>query len=302
MAHKAGFVNIVGSPNVGKSTLMNGLVGVKMSIITSKHQTTRHRIRGIVSGNDFQIVYSDTPGVLEPKYKLHEKMMNFVNDSLRDADIILMVTDIFEESMNHKETLEKIQKMDVPKFVLINKIDLARDMTIVEEKVELWSKLMPGAQILPISALEKVNTEFVINKIRELLPESPAYFPKDELTDKPMKFFISEIIREKIFTTYNKEVPYSCEVVVEEYKEDVPTNGISKKLITRIRALIIVNRETQKGIIIGHQGSKLTEVGTEARKDIEEFIGKKVFLDLYVKVDKDWKEKDNKLGEYGYNG
>ena len=192
--------------------------------------------------------------------------------------------------------------MDVPKFVLINKIDLARDMTIVEEKVELWSKLMPGAQILPISALEKVNTEFVINKIRELLPESPAYFPKDELTDKPMKFFISEIIREKIFTTYNKEVPYSCEVVVEEYKEDVPTNGISKKLITRIRALIIVNRETQKGIIIGHQGSKLTEVGTEARKDIEEFIGKKVFLDLYVKVDKDWKEKDNKLGEYGYNG
>ena len=302
MAHKAGFVNIVGSPNVGKSTLMNGLVGEKMSIITSKHQTTRHRIRGIVSGNDFQIVYSDTPGVLEPKYKLHEKMMNFVNDSLRDADIILMVTDIFEDSMNHKETLEKIQKMEVPKFVLINKIDLARDMSIVEEKVELWSKLMPGAQILPISALEKVNTDFVINKIRELLPVSPAYFPKDELTDKPMKFFISEIIREKIFTTYNKEVPYSCEVVVEEYKEDVPTKGLSKKLITRIRAIILVNRETQKGIIIGHQGNKLTEVGTEARKDIEEFIGKKVFLDLYVKVDKDWKEKDNKLSQYGYNG
>jgi GTP-binding protein Era len=302
MAHKAGFVNIVGSPNVGKSTLMNGLVGAKMSIITSKHQTTRHRIRGIVNGNDFQIVYSDTPGVLEPVYKLHEKMMNFVSESLRDADIILLVTDIFEDSMNHKATLAKIQDMEVPKFVLINKIDLAKDMTIVEEKVQLWSELMPGAQILPISALEKVNTDFVINKIRELLPASPPFFPKDELTDKPMRFFISEIIREKIFTTYNKEVPYSCEVVVEEYKEDVPTEGKSKKTITKIRALIIVNRETQKGIIIGHQGSKLTIVGTRARKDIEEFIGKKVFLDLYVKVDKDWKEKDNKLNQYGYDG
>jgi GTP-binding protein Era len=278
------------------------LVGAKMSIITSKHQTTRHRIRGIVNGNDFQIVYSDTPGVLEPVYKLHEKMMNFVSESLRDADIILLVTDIFEDSMNHKATLAKIQDMEVPKFVLINKIDLAKDMTIVEEKVQLWSELMPGAQILPISALEKVNTDFVINKIRELLPASPPFFPKDELTDKPMRFFISEIIREKIFTTYNKEVPYSCEVVVEEYKEDVPTEGKSKKTITKIRALIIVNRETQKGIIIGHQGSKLTIVGTKARKDIEEFIGKKVFLDLYVKVDKDWKEKDNKLNQYGYDG
>ena len=302
MAHKAGFVNIVGSPNVGKSTLMNGLVGARMSIITSKHQTTRHRIRGIVNGPDFQIVYSDTPGVLEPKYKLHEKMMNFVSESLRDADIILLVTDIFEDSMNHAETLRKITDMDVPKFVLINKIDLAKDMETVEKKVESWAKLMPGAQILPISALEKVNTDFVIQKIKELLPESPAYFPKDELTDKPMRFFISEIIREKIFTTYNKEVPYSCEVLVEEYKEDVPTEGKSKKTITKIRALILVNRETQKGIIIGHQGNKLTKVGTEARKDIEEFIGKKVFLDLYVKVDKDWKEKDNKLNQFGYVG
>lgn len=302
MAHKAGFVNIVGSPNVGKSTLMNGLVGARMSIITSKHQTTRHRIRGLVNGSDFQIVYSDTPGVLEPKYKLHEKMMNFVSESLRDADIILLVTDIFEDSMNHAETLRKITDMDVPKFVLINKIDLAKDMETVEKKVAMWAELMPGAQILPISALEKVNTDFVIQKIKELLPESPAYFPKDELTDKPMRFFISEIIREKIFTTYNKEVPYSCEVVVEEYKEDVPTEGKSKKKITKIRALILVNRETQKGIIIGHQGSKLTKVGTEARKDIEEFIGKKVFLDLYVKVDKDWKEKDNKLNQFGYDG
>ena len=302
MAHKAGFVNIVGSPNVGKSTLMNGLVGARMSIITSKHQTTRHRIRGLVNGSDFQIVYSDTPGVLEPKYKLHEKMMNFVSESLRDADIILLVTDIFEDSMSHAETLRKITDMDVPKFVLINKIDLAKDMEIVEQKVSQWAELMPGAQILPISALEKVNTDFVIQKIKELLPDSPAYFPKDELTDKPMRFFISEIIREKIFTTYNKEVPYSCEVVVEEYKEDVPTEGKSKKTITKIRALIIVNRETQKGIIIGHQGNKLTKVGTEARKDIEEFIGKKVFLDLYVKVDKDWKEKDNKLNQFGYDG
>ncbi len=302
MAHKAGFVNIVGSPNVGKSTLMNGLVGARMSIITSKHQTTRHRIRGLVNGSDFQIVYSDTPGVLEPKYKLHEKMMNFVSESLRDADIILLVTDIFEDSMSHTETLRKITDMDVPKFVLINKIDLAKDMEIVEKKVSQWAELMPGAQILPISALEKVNTDFVIQKIKELLPESPAYFPKDELTDKPMRFFISEIIREKIFTTYNKEVPYSCEVVVEEYKEDVPTEGKSNKKITKIRALIIVNRETQKGIIIGHQGNKLTKVGTEARKDIEEFIGKKVFLDLYVKVDKDWKEKDNKLNQFGYDG
>lgn len=302
MAHKAGFVNIVGSPNVGKSTLMNGLVGARMSIITSKHQTTRHRIRGLVNGSDFQIVYSDTPGVLEPKYKLHEKMMNFVSESLRDADIILLVTDIFEDSMSHAETLRKITDMDVPKFVLINKIDLAKDMEIVEKKVAQWAELMPGAQILPISALEKVNTDFVIQKIKELLPDSPAYFPKDELTDKPMRFFISEIIREKIFTTYNKEVPYSCEVVVEEYKEDVPTEGKSKKTITKIRALIIVNRETQKGIIIGHQGNKLTKVGTEARKDIEEFIGKKVFLDLYVKVDKDWKEKDNKLNQFGYDG
>ena len=293
MAHKAGFVNIVGSPNVGKSTLMNGLVGAKMSIITSKHQTTRHRIRGIVSGNDFQIVYSDTPGVLEPKYKLHEKMMNFVNDSLRDADIILMVTDIFEESMNHKETLEKIQKMDVPKFVLINKIDLARDMTIVEEKVELWSKLMPGAQILPISALEKVNTEFVINKIRELLPESPAYFPKDELTDKPMKFFISEIIREKILLNYKKEIPYSVEVETESFVEEL--------YIIKIRSIIMVERSSQKGIIIGHKGEAIKAVGTKARIDMEVFFDKKIFLDLQVKVNKNWRSSEKQLKRFGYN-
>lgn len=299
MSHKAGFVNIIGSPNVGKSTLMNNLVGAKMSIITSKQQTTRHRIKGIVNGPDFQIVYSDTPGVLEPKYKLQEKMMNFVKDSLRDADILLIVTDIFEDTMSHQETLDKVKKMDLPIFILINKIDLAKEMTQVEEKVELWAKQFPNAQILPISALEKVNTEFVIQKIKELLPESPAYFPKTDLTDKPMRFFISEIIREKIFTTYSKEIPYSCEVIIEEYKEDVPIKN--NKKITKIRAVIMVNRDSQKGIIIGHQGGKLNKVGSEARKDIEEFIGKNVFLDIYVKVDKDWKADDNKLMRYGYS-
>ncbi len=292
MSHKAGFVNIIGSPNVGKSTLMNNLVGERMSIITSKHQTTRHRIMGIVNGEDFQIVYSDTPGVLEPKYKLHEKMMNFVTSSLKDADIILLVTDIFENTLNHQGTLDKIKQMNLPIFVLINKIDLAKDMDQVVAKVELWGKELPQAEILPISALTKLNIDFIIQKIKELLPASPPFFDKEDLTDKPMRFFISEIIREKILMTYNKEVPYSVEVVVEEYK--VEPN------IVKIRALIIANRESQKGIIIGHQGSKLTEVGTAARKDIETFIDKKVFLDLFVKVDKDWKGNDNKLKKYGY--
>jgi GTP-binding protein Era len=292
MSHKAGFVNIVGSPNVGKSTLMNNLVGERLSIITSKHQTTRHRIRGIVNGEDFQIVYSDTPGVLEPKYKLHEKMMNFVNSSLKDADIILMVTDIFEHTLNHKETLDRIKKTSIPVFVLINKIDLAKDMDKVSERVELWAKELPNAEILPISALEKLNTAFVIQKIKELLPEAPPYFSKEDLTDKPIRFFISEIIREKILKTYNKEIPYSCEVIIEDYKVE--------KKITRIRAVIMVNRDSQKGILIGHQGGKLKKVGTEARMDIEKFIDNKVFLELYVKVDKDWKGNDNKLKKYGY--
>lgn len=292
MSHKAGFVNIVGSPNVGKSTLMNNLVGERLSIITSKHQTTRHRIRGIVNGDDFQIVYSDTPGVLEPKYKLHEKMMNSVNSSLKDADIILMVTDVFEDTLNHKETLDRIKKTSIPVFVLINKIDLAKDMDKVAERVELWAKELPNAQILPISALEKLNTEFVIQKIKELLPEAPPYFSKNDLTDKPIRFFISEIIREKILETYNKEIPYSCEVVIEEYKVE--------KKITRIRAVIMVNRDSQKGILIGHQGGKLKKVGTDARMDIEKFIDSKVFLELYVKVDKDWKGNDSKLKKYGY--
>ena len=292
MSHKAGFVNIVGSPNVGKSTLMNNLVGERLSIITSKHQTTRHRIMGIVNGEDFQIVYSDTPGVLEPKYSLHEKMMNFVTSSLKDADIILLVTDLFEDTMNHEATLEKIKKMDVPVFVLINKIDLAKDMSQVEQKVEIWGKHLPKADILPISALTKVNIDFIINKIKDSLPESPPYFDKNDLTDKPMRFFISEIIREKIFTTYKKEIPYSCEVLIEEFK--------ATDKITRIRAVIIVSRDSQKGILIGHKGSKLKHVGTEARKAIEDFIQNKVFLELFVKVDKDWKGNEKKLKKYGY--
>ena len=291
--HKAGFVNIIGSPNVGKSTLMNSLVGEKMSIITSKHQTTRHRIMGIVSGDDFQIVYSDTPGVLDPNYKLQENMMKFVSSALADADIILFVTDIFEDDMNHKETLEKIQKMeDVPVLLLINKIDLAKDQERMEERVEYWAQKVPRAEILPISALHKANLDFVFNKIIQLLPENPAYYDKGDLTDKPMRFFVSEIVREKILQNYNKEVPYSCEVVVEEYVEEPK--------ITKIYAVIYVSRESQRGIIIGHQGTKIKKTGTEARLDIEAFIDKKVFLKLEVKVDKEWRSSEKKLKKFGY--
>lgn len=289
--HKAGFVNIIGSPNVGKSTLMNGLVGERISIITSKHQTTRHRIMGIVNGDDFQVVYSDTPGVLNPHYKLQEDMMNFVTSALSDADVILFVTDIFESEMNHPETFEKLQKMDTPILLLINKIDLS-DQARMEERVNYWAEKLPKAQILPISALHKVNLEFVFNKIIELLPENPPYFDKDALTDKPLRFFISEIVREKILENYSKEIPYSCEVVVESYKDEPD--------IAKIEAIIYVARESQKGIIIGHLGSKIKKTGTEAREIIEEFIGKKVFLKLDVKVDKDWRDSDSKLKRYGY--
>ena len=292
--HKAGFVNIIGSPNVGKSTLMNSLVGERMSIITSKHQTTRHRIMGIVNGDDFQIVYSDTPGVLDPNYKLQESMMKFVSSALADADILLFVTDIFENDMNHVETLEKIQKMEnIPVLLLINKIDLAKNQEKLEERVEYWGKKVPRAQILPISALHKANLEFVFNKILELLPENPAYYDKGELTDKPMRFFVSEIVREKILQNYNKEVPYSCEVVVEDYKEE--------ENIVRIYANIYVSRESQRGIIIGHQGSKIKKTGTEAREDLEVFIGKKVFIKLEVKVDKEWRSSEKKLKKFGYD-
>ncbi|MDC0338669.1 GTPase Era [Flavobacteriales bacterium] len=290
--HKSGFVNIVGSPNVGKSTLMNKLVGEKLSIITSKQQTTRHRIMGIVNGDDHQIVFSDTPGVLSPHYKLHESMMRFVSSALQDADIILFVTDIFETEMNHKETLERIKTHSAPVLVLMNKIDLAKDPSDLEKKVNYWKEQIPRAEILPISALHGLSIDFIMPRLIELLPEGEPFFPKDELTDKPMRFFISEIVREKILQNYSKEIPYSCEVVVESYKD--------KENIVDIRVLIYVNRDSQKAILIGHKGSKMKKVGIESRKDIEAFIDKKVFLDLYVKVDKDWRDKEQKLKKYGY--
>ncbi len=291
MQHKSGFVNIIGSPNVGKSTLMNRLVGEKLSIITSKAQTTRHRILGIVNDEDYQIVFSDTPGVLSAHYKLHENMMRFVNSALKDADVLLVMTDIFEETMNHPETLERIQKTSIPVIVLINKIDLG-DQDKLEDKVAQWAEILPKAEILPISALENFNVSLIWDKIIALLPESPPFYDKETLTDRPMRFFVSEIIREKIFMQYKKEIPYSTQVVVEEYKEE--------DNIIRIRAIIYVERKTQKGIIIGHQGQKLKYVGIESRKDIEKFVGKQVFLETVVKVDENWRENDNKLEKYGY--
>ncbi len=292
MTHRAGFVNIVGSPNVGKSTLMNNLVGEKLSIINSKAQTTRHRIMGIVNGDDYQIVYSDTPGVLDPQYKLHEGMMKFVSSALQDADVLLLVTDVFEEGLNHPQTLEKIAAMDVPVFILINKIDLADDKEAVEKKIVMWKERIPRAIVAPISALHKFNVEKLLDHIVEVLPVAPPYFPKDELTDKPMRFFVSEIIREKILTHYKQEIPYSCEVIVTDYHEE--------ERITRIRAEIIVARDSQKGILIGHQGKMLKRVGTEARIDIQRFIDKKVFLEVYVRVDKDWRNDETKLKRFGY--
>lgn len=291
MQHKSGFVNIIGSPNVGKSTLMNNLVGERLSIITSKAQTTRHRIMGIVNGDDFQIVYSDTPGVLEPSYKLHEGMMKFVNTAISDADLFLLVTDIYEDTLNHEIVLEKMIKTGVPILVILNKIDLA-DQDKLEERVEHWAKKVPNAQILPLSALHKTNTEFVFDWILKNLPEGPAYYDKDVLTDRPERFFTGEIIREKILLYYKKEIPYSVEIEVEEFVED--------KNLNRIRAVIFVARETQKGIIIGHQGNALKKVGTEARLDLEKFFDKKVFLDLYVKVNKEWRSDEKKLKRFGY--
>lgn len=288
--HKAGFVNIIGNPNVGKSTLMNALVGEKLSIITSKSQTTRHRIMGIFNGDDFQVVYSDTPGIVNPHYKLHESMMHFVNLALQDADLFLLVTEVGESLKNH-ETLDKVINSTIPVILLINKIDLS-NQEVVAERIEYWKKEIPRAIIIPTSALEKFNLDAVFNAILEHLPENPPYFPKDELTDKSMRFFVSEIIREKILTHYQKEIPYSCEVVVESFQEE---NNINK-----ISTLIYVERESQKGIVIGHQGSMLKKVGTEARKDIEEFTGKKCFLEIHVKVLKDWRNNDNSLKRFGY--
>ena len=291
MSHRAGFVNIIGSPNVGKSTLMNKLVGEKLSIITSKMQTTRHRILGIVNDDKYQIIFSDTPGILDPGYKLHENMMKFVAEAIQDADVLIVMTDIYESLEKLKKRSDKLAQLEIPVLVLINKIDQSDAEKLVEQ-VDAWKKLVPKAEILPISALHDLGCDFILPRIIELLPESPPYFGKDELTDRNTRFFISEIIREKILIQFKKEVPYSCEVVVEEYKED--------ENIVRIRANIIVSRTTQKGILIGHRGEKIKKLGTASRKDIEKFIGSKVHLALFVKVDKDWRNKEDKLKKYGY--
>ncbi len=291
MAHKAGFVNIIGNPNVGKSTIMNALVGEKLSIITSKMQTTRHRIKGIVSGDDFQIVYSDTPGILKPNYKLQESMLKFVDTALIDADIILYVTDVIEDPAKNQDYIDKIKKSNMPVIVLINKIDLS-DQEKVTKLFDYWLQIFPGATVFPLSATEKFNIAPIFDRIIELLPEGEAFFPKDDLTDLNERFFMQEIIREKILLYYQKEIPYSVEVEVEEFKEE--------KDIIRIRSIIYVARDSQKGIIIGHQGKSLKRVGTEARKDAQEFFDKKIFLDIYVKVAKEWRDKENQLKKFGY--
>lgn len=289
--HRAGFVNIVGNPNVGKSTLMNALVGEKISIITSKAQTTRHRIMGIVNGDDFQIVYSDTPGVLKPHYRLQESMLGFSHSALTDADVLLYVTDVIDSFDKNFDFVEKVKQTQANVILVINKIDLTDQQTL-EGLAEQWRNILPKAEIIAVSATEKFNLEPLFKRIKELLPLSPPFFEKDALTDKPARFFVTEIIREKILLNYEKEIPYSVEVSVEQFSED-------DKLI-RINALIYVERDSQKGIIIGHKGSSLKKVGMEARKDIEDFFEKKVYLEIFVKVEKDWRNKDNKLKGFGY--
>ncbi len=292
MPHKSGFVNIIGNPNVGKSTLMNAMVGEKLSIITSKSQTTRHRIMGIVNDDDYQIVYSDTPGILKPNYKLQEKMMGFVGTAFEDADIMLYITDVVETFDKNQKYIDRLLETNVPVLLLINKIDLS-DQDKLEELVDIWKKILPKAEIMPISAINNFNLDQVFKRIVELLPEGPPFFPKDSLTDKTERFFVSEIIREKVLLNYQKEIPYSVEIEIEEFKD-------TEKLL-RIMANIHVVRPSQKGIIIGHKGQALKKVGTDARKDIEAFFGKKVFLEIHVKVSKDWRDKDRSLREFGYN-
>ncbi len=304
--HKAGFVNIVGNPNVGKSTLMNQLVGERISIATFKAQTTRHRIMGIVNTDDMQIVFSDTPGVLKPNYKLQESMLAFSESALADADVLLYVTDVVENPEKNMDFLAKVQKMTIPVILLINKIDELQSSPNIQRKqkaqssqesltaiVEKWHTLLPNAEILPISAKNKFGVDMLLKRIKELLPESPAYFDKEQLTDKPARFFVSEIIREKILLYYDKEIPYSVEVVVESFKE-------TEKNI-HIRAIIYVERDSQKGIIIGHQGVALKKVGAESRKALERFFGKSIYLETYVKVDKDWRSSQKELNNFGYN-
>ena len=290
--HKSGFVNIVGNPNVGKSTLMNLLVGERISIATFKAQTTRHRIMGIINDEDAQIVFSDTPGVLKPNYKLQESMLAFSESALVDADVLLYVTDPMETVDKNADFLSKVAQLDVPVLVLINKIDLTDEKSLVS-LVEQWHELLPKAEILPISALHRFNVQPVLDRIKELLPECPPYFDKDQLTDKPAKFFVTEIIREKILLYYDKEIPYSVEVGVESFKED--------KTHIHINAVIYVERDSQKGIIIGHQGKALKKVATEARKSLEKFFGKSIYLETFVKVDKDWRNSTKELNLFGYN-
>ncbi len=291
MSHRSGFVNILGNPNVGKSTIMNSLVGEKLSIITAKAQTTRHRIMGIVNGDEFQIVYSDTPGILKPQYKLQESMMAFVNIALSDADMILYITDVMEHGTNESGYISKIIESGIPVIIAINKIDLTNQEEL-EKIVDSWHITFPDSPVIPISALKNFNLEALLNAIISKLPEGPPFFPKDQLTDKYERFFASEIIREKILVNYRKEVPYSVEIEIESFKEE--------NNLIRIRALIHVTRESQKGIIIGHKGAMLKRVGTEARHDMEDFFRKKVFLELYVKVTKDWRDKPLMLKRFGY--
>ena len=290
--HRAGFVNIVGNPNVGKSTLMNDLVGERISIITSKAQTTRHRITGIVNTPEYQIVFSDTPGVLKPKYKLQESMLEFSEGALTDADILLYVTDVVEDPEKHKDFLDRVAKETVPVLLVINKVDLLKNNEELEALVDAWKKRLPNAEIFPISAIQNFNVENLKNRIIELLPPSPPFFGKDALTDKPMRFFVTEIIREKLLLNYDKEIPYSAEVLVEKFEE--------KENSIHIMAVIYVERDTQKGIIIGKGGEKIKKIGISARHDIEKFFDKKVYLELFVKVEKDWRNRENKLRQFGY--
>lgn len=292
MEHKAGFVNIIGNPNVGKSTLMNALVGEKLSIITSKAQTTRHRILGIVNGDDFQVILSDTPGILKPAYQLQESMMDFVRSAFEDADILVYMVEIGEQALKDESFFTKITNSKIPVLLLINKIDTSHQEQL-ESQVQLWAKLVPNAEIFPISAKEGFNVKEVFNRIIELLPVSPPFYPKDQLTDKPERFFINETIREKILLHYKKEIPYSVEIETEEFFEE--------EHIIRVRSVIMVERETQKGIIIGHKGTALKRVGVESRKDLEAFFGKQIHLELYVKVNKNWRSDPKQLKRFGYN-
>lgn len=291
--HKSGFVNIIGNPNVGKSTLMNAFVGEKLSIITSKAQTTRHRIFGIVNGDDFQVVFSDTPGIIKPAYELQESMMGFVKSALEDADVLLYMVEIGEKGLKDEDFFKKIEKSQMPVLLLLNKIDTS-EQSFLEEQVDYWKGLLPKVEVHPISALENFGVEEVFQRILELLPEGPAYFPKDQITDKPERFFVNESIREKILQNYKKEIPYAVEVETEEFIED--------EKIIRIRSVIMVERDSQKGIIIGHKGTALKKVGIAARKDLEKFFGKQVHIELYVKVNKNWRSNQNQLKRFGYQG